>query len=41
MTILQALLAALWPVSGAVQAFLLAPEMFFYAIEKFITTGHL
>ncbi len=41
MTLFQGLLAILWPVTGAIQAFILAPEMFFYAIEKFLTTGHL
>lgn len=41
MTIIQAFWAILWPISGFIQAFVLAPEMFFYAIEKFLTTGHL
>ena len=41
MTLLQGLLAVLWPITGVIQAFVLEPEMFFYAVEKFLTTGHL
>ena len=41
MSILQALLAMLWPITGFLQAFAIAPEMFVYGFIKFITTGHL
>lgn len=41
MSLFQGILAILWPVAGFLQAFMLAPEMFFEGFVKWITQGHL